>query len=311
MPDRQVIYLDNPDPLSVLLSRLELTADVHVDGEFCGTWAIDNSGSRRIPFHIVGKGEAWLHFHGATQLLEAGDFVVFPQDEHHVLSNSRKAPPEGLVNAPMSGEGKTTNVLCGFFDFENPSSFPVLESLPPVVLSSSTEASRRKVSAIVRLMLDELEAENPGYYASVDQLAFLLFIEVIRQEVARGEVSSGLLAALFDARIGRALSAIHLDPSHPWDLEALAAKAAMSRSTFAQRFRSLLNVTPMKYLTLWRINEAKRMLQRTQLSMAQIAERSGYASEAAFRTTFRQIIGEPPGAYRTRIRATVCPETED
>ncbi len=85
----------------------------------------------------------------------------------------------------------------------------------------------------------------------------------------------------------------------------------MSRSAFAQRFRSLLNMTPMKYLTLWRMSEARRMLQHTQLSMAQIAERTGYESEAAFRKAFRQTIGEPPGGYRARLQAPVYPEPQD
>lgn len=302
MPDSPNIYLDDPDPLSVLLSRLELTADVYVDGEFCGTWAVDTGGSRRIPFHIIGEGEAWLHFHGEVQLLRSGDLVVFPRDEHHTLSSSPEEPPPDLINAPMSGDGAVTNLVCGFFEFRNPSVFPLLESLSSAVLLSTDGTKGGKTGAVVQLMLEELDAARPGYYACIDQLAFLLFIEVIRQEVENGEVTSGLLTALFDGRIGRALSAMHSDPSHPWNLAELAAEAAMSRSTFAQRFKSLLSVTPIKYLTLWRMSEAKQMLQRTDLSMAQIAERTGYESEPAFRKAFRQTVGEPPGGYRARHR---------
>ena len=55
----------------------------------------------------------------------------------------------------------------------------------------------------------------------------------------------------------------------------------------------------MKYLTMWRMTEARRLLLSSQLSMAQIAEQSGYDSEVAFRKAFKNTLGETPGAVRT------------
>ncbi|GHD36150.1 hypothetical protein GCM10007053_24220 [Halioglobus pacificus] len=60
------IYRDSPDALSVLLARLALKAEVYVDGDFCGTWAVDTAGSRRIPFHLIVEGNAWLYFPEST-----------------------------------------------------------------------------------------------------------------------------------------------------------------------------------------------------------------------------------------------------
>ena len=58
------MYLDEPDALSTMLSRLSLSAEVYVNADFCGAWAVDTSGSRRIPFHLIGRGRAWLHLDG-------------------------------------------------------------------------------------------------------------------------------------------------------------------------------------------------------------------------------------------------------
>lgn len=299
MPDKPSLYLDDPDPLSVLLTRLELKAEVYVNGDFCGTWAVDTSGSKRIPFHIIGSGEAWLHFDGVQpQHLRARDLIVFPRDARHIIADSQKCPLPAQVNAPVSSEGSGTSMICGFFEFRNPALFPFLEALPELVLLSSREHGAGRTDQLIDLMCAELTEAKPGHYAAVDQIAFLIFVEVIRREMALGRVESGLLQALFDAKVGRALSAMHSSPERSWTLATLAEEAAMSRASFADRFSQMVGVTPMKYLTSWRMTEARRLLQTTALSIAQIAQRSGYDSEAAFRKAFRNTLGVTPGKVR-------------
>lgn len=299
-PDKPHIYLDEPDPLSALLNRLELSAQVYVNGDFCGTWAVDTAGSRRIPFHLIGQGAAWLH-HGddSPQRLKEKDLVLFPRDAHHVIANTKARPAEGAVNAPMTGDGETTQMVCGFFEFHNALFFPLLDSLPEaVLLRAGGNACAQRVTGLIDLMLLELRQARPGTYAVVDQLAYLLFVEVLRQQVETNAVESGLLVALFDARIGAALRAVHDNAGVDWTLPALAEKAAMSRSSFTEKFSALVGLTPMKYVVLWRMAEARRLLTSTDLGTAQIAEQVGYESEAAFRKAFKNTQGETPGAVR-------------
>lgn len=301
MSESPNIYLNEPDPLSVLLTRLDLKAEVYVNGDFCGTWAVDTSGSKRIPFHLIGSGTAWLHFDGkASQELTSHDLVVFPNDANHIISNSKIKPESEQVNAPMTNDGDTTNMVCGFFEFRNPALFPVLESLPEVVvLKSNTEQSGKRIAFLIGQMLNELHQERPGFYTAIDQMAFMIFIEVLRQQMDSGALDKGLLGALFDPRLGKALNAIHQSPESPWTLEGLAEVAFMSRSTFADVFSKTVGLSPMKYLTKWRMNQARHLLQTTQLSVSQVADRSGYDSEAAFRKAYRNTLGEPPGVARS------------
>ncbi len=74
----------------------------------------------------------------------------------------------------------------------------------------------------------------------------------------------------------------------------------MSRTAFAQRFRALVGRTPVGYLAMWRMQKAAYLLEMGTLSMAQVADRVGYASELAFAKAFRRLIGTPPGAYARR-----------
>ena len=209
------MFLDNPDSLSAVLSRLQLRAEVYVNGDFCGAWAVDTSGSRRIPFHLIGRGEAWLHLEGEpVQRLSPGDLVLFPRDEQHIIAHSPEAPPAEMVNAPTSTqEGPATRLICGFFEFRNKAAWPLLDSLSPVVvLDLSDRSVTPNVRVLIDLMVAELNREEPGYYSTVTHLSHLLFIQVIRQQISSGQVDSGLLAALFDGRISKALAAIHNHP---------------------------------------------------------------------------------------------------
>jgi AraC family transcriptional activator of mtrCDE len=301
MSESPNMYLDNPDALSSVLSGLQLNAEVHKDGNYCGAWAVDTSGSRRIPFHLIGRGEAWLHMEGQpTQMLSSGDLVIFPRDSQHVIANSNAAPPEELINADAPfDETPGTNMVCGFFEFTNKSAWPLLDSLASVIVIDMNDRSMSSnIRGLIDLMVAELNRRAPGFYAVINHLAYLLFVQVLRQQIEQGKVDSGLLAALFDSKISNALSAIHNHPGRRWTLESLASEAAMGRSSFAQQFNALTGLPPMQYLTAWRMQEAKTLLTNTTLSLGHIAEHCGYESETAFRKAFKKTTGTPPGEVR-------------
>ncbi len=103
---------------------------------------------------------------------------------------------------------------------------------------------------------------------------------------------------LQDKPIGPALLAIHQAPEHPWSLELLASEVAMSRSAFAARFKIFMDETPMKYLLNWRMSITVAWLKEGNVSIAELASRLGYQSEAAFSRAFKRAIGVSPGQIR-------------
>jgi AraC family transcriptional regulator, transcriptional activator FtrA len=93
----------------------------------------------------------------------------------------------------------------------------------------------------------------------------------------------------------------HLDEE--LTVEQLAARARMSPRTFARRFRASAGTTPLQWLLQQRVLAARRILETTDLSVDQVADRCGFGAAATLRMHFRRITGTTPQAYRATFRA--------
>ena len=291
------------DILSDILRTLHLRAEVFLHACFRGDWAVDTSGDRRATFHMVSRGGSWLHMPDSTEPipLAAGDLVVFPHDARHTLSN-RETPPDKDFprNQPPAPDapGPAVTLICGYFDFERHSWNPLMEALPEVmVIRSDESANVPLMDALGRFMVYETEHDLIGGSLLIDKLSEILFIHVIRSHMGQCR-ERGFIAALSDARVGRALSRMHESPALNWNVERLADAAGMSRSAFAQRFSRLVEMTPMQYLTRWRMTRANELFITTGWSVAQVAEDCGYRSEVAFAKAFKKHFGYGPGQAR-------------
>jgi AraC family transcriptional activator of mtrCDE len=298
------------DALSETLHWLRLKAEVYVHADFQGCWAVDTSGTRRVPFHLVNSGHSWLHLKGqAPRLLSAGDLIVFPRDEQHYLSSERECPDEMLVASTVESigtpsEGAITGLTCGYFEFESQNHWPLLDSLPAVIVLELSDVSRLGgTRALLQLLVSELEDALPGYRQSVNYLTHTLFIHILRSQLG-SNVETGLLKAMFHPRIGRALTLIHTQSEKRWTLENMASEIGMSRASFANEFKELTNMTVISYLTQWRMLQASELLQQGNLSILEISERCGYRSEVAFRKAFKSVVGLTPGSIRKRSVAS-------
>lgn len=91
---------------------------------------------------------------------------------------------------------------------------------------------------------------------------------------------------------------IHRSPDKPWTVATLAAEVSMSRSAFSARFTTLVGEAPMRYLARWRMQCAHDALKSGDRTVAELARRSGYESEAAFGRAFKRLVGQSPGSVR-------------
>lgn len=295
----------NQDGLSDILHWLRLKAEVYLHTDFQGCWAVDTSGSRHVPFHFVNNGNSWLHLPDAPpRELHQGDLVIFPRDCKHMLSSEQNCPSRYLVDETLEkigkfpDEGPLTGLTCGFFEFENKAAWPLLDSLPEVIVLELSQPDKlHSTRTLLELLISELEANEPGTRVSVNYLTHTLFVHILRSQIGNG-LEKGLLSALFHPKIGKALGLIHGEPARDWSVENLAHTIGMSRSGFAEQFRDLTTKTPMRYLAEWRMLQASELLRTSELSITDIAERCGYHSEVAFRKAFKSITGATPGAIR-------------
>jgi len=88
-----------------------------------------------------------------------------------------------------------------------------------------------------------------------------------------------------------------------WPVHRLARVSAVSKAHFARSFRDAFGVPPHRYLLTRRIERAISLLRDTDLSVTEIAFRTGWKSLGTFGRIFRDITGESPGSLRARERS--------
>lgn len=307
-----------PDVLSEVLAVTRLKGTVYFSAELRAPWGIALPQRRRAPFYMVIKGQCEITLDGAPSLgvsLGPGDLVVLPGGTGHTLASSataRAIPLEQFVaDFPMNerghvkaldGKGPTTSIIGGFFELERAPE-PLVAVLPPLIHLPGDDAEVSGwLDQTLRSIAHEASQAFPGRAVVLNRLADVLFVRVVRAYLLKLSAGGATgppswLRGLTDPRIARALAQIHRAPEQAWTLAQLASHAAMSRTAFAQRFRTLVGQTPVSYLASWRMQKAAYLLEMGTLSMAQIAERVGYTSELAFAKAFRRLMGMPPGAY--------------
>jgi AraC-like DNA-binding protein len=267
-------------------------------------------------FHTLLEGSCYAELMDGSMdpvRLEAGDIIAFPMDDGHALCSTvgmRAAPDLAMYAHPIDrqlpyvvnvGSGaETCRFICGYLGCDVEPFNPIIHSLPRV-LHCRGIANQGWLAQLVQFAVSETERQQAGGETVLAKVAELLFVQVIRQHVRElPEHARGWLPGLRDAHVGRALRLIHGQPAINWTLESLAREAGLSRSVFAKRFHHYVNVSPMQYLTHWRMQLAGRRLEASGVSIAQASAEIGYESEAAFSRAFKKFTGVPPGRWRKR-----------
>jgi AraC-like DNA-binding protein len=102
------------------------------------------------------------------------------------------------------------------------------------------------------------------------------------------------------AHLRRARDLIDREYARPLDVAALARAALMSTAHFSREFRATYGETPYSYLMTRRIERAKALLRRGDLSVTEVCMEVGCASLGSFSARFTKLVGETPTAYRAR-----------
>jgi AraC-like DNA-binding protein len=245
--------------------------------------------------------------------LNAGDLIMIPRGVSHQLLDKpdRPAPPleQILEQTNYQGEGvlvvgegdplATTQMVCGHLSFRDRADHPILQVLPDyLMMSNSCRAKHVLLDSILRLIAQRIFEDQLGASASVTRLSEIVFIELLKAGISEQPELLVLLEGLQDPKIGRSLSLIHQRPENAWTVESLATEVAMSRSRFAHRFHQLIGIGPMGYLADWRLQKALRLLEKTHLSVQQIAQQTGYHSASSFTRAFSGKFGMAPRELR-------------
>ncbi|MEX1994738.1 MAG: AraC family transcriptional regulator [Steroidobacteraceae bacterium] len=295
--------------LDRVLASTAITSDVFFAGAPCGEWRMSNADSPGIgaAFHLVLEGSAWMHLQGGSsgpRRLDRGDFAFLPRNALHSLTYSNAAPPalDTHIESPQDADEsrERTVVVCGKLQLEADAQRFLLAPLPELVVLPAGDAAAAPIApVIVTTMWREVRGPAPALSVTLNKLADVLVVEVLRFAVRGNLATSGLFAGLADAHLRRALADIVEQPGGHWTVETLAQRAAMSRSNFATRFQQVVGTSPLNFIREWRMRRAQ-MLLREGRSVASVAALVGYDSEVAFAKAFKRVIGVGPGAVRRR-----------
>lgn len=273
------------DALSSLLTQFTVKAASFFSGPLCQRTPRYGE-TQEGHLHLLLHGSFWLELPDQPRRRVAAPTVLlFPHPALHRLAPCADTQPR-LACATLSFAGGPTH--------------PLRATLPGWM--ALDEQQLEGLGTLLTLIEKEAREAAPGNLAVLDRLFEVLLVQLLRQLPGQWPQSGGLLAGLADARLSRALAAIHARPGHPWRLEELAACALLSRARFAARFHLTLGCTPGDYLRRWRMSlVCKGLLAGRPLTI--LASEVGYESASALTRAFRREIGTSPRAWRTTQRA--------
>jgi AraC-like DNA-binding protein len=313
------------DALSDVLRVAHLTGGVFLHAEFTEPWCIAaklqsefcepflGPTSHLILYHYVAEGSLTVQVEGGEPFeLTAGEVVMFPRNDLHLLGSDLGLSPvaaSDLIVPPTDGglnvirhggDGACARLVCGFLGCDSVEGNLLIATLPSALRLNIEEGSATEwIRSTFQFAADEVASGRPGSETVLAKLSELLFVETVRRYAdSLPEGETGWLAGLRDRYIARALALFHRDIARPWTVDELGREVGLSRSALTDRFSRLIGVAPMHYLANWRMQVAAQKLRDSSESLAAIASRVGYESEAAFSGAFKKIYLTAPATWR-------------
>lgn len=296
------------DCLDKLIQLAQVSGEVNIRCLFQGQWQIQpNIAENQYvgAFHLIEQGECWLTLDKKPIHLQAGDIFFLPQNRPHLIAG--QAQNLSKNNVPHAQDNRSTlfkvysigqnsadlKMFCGLFYYSKPSL--LIDSLPEYLHLSLNDTP---VQPLIRLMQQEADNHQSGAKSLIDALVTVLFIYILRHGLQANLLHCGLFAGLQDKRLGKVVEQLFNAPQQAWNMDALAALAAMSRANFMRVFQQKIGMAPGKFLTQLRLQEAALLLNKTQKNILSVALEVGYQSEAHFSKAFKALYGMTPSQYR-------------
>ena len=328
------------DVLSEMLNTIRVTSAAFVEAELKAPWsfliptpaeiveALMPAAEHVASCHVITQGGCTVRLaNGADIELAAGEVVMFPRGDQHVICRTSQRAPDELTMRDISkffsrdkmkplrcgGAGDATGVISGFFSCDPQFSEPMLVALPSVMrISLRSDPRARWLQGAVRFSAHESAHARAGAASMLTKLSELLFGEAVRRHLEHAPLSqAGWLGGLRDPQTAKVLTLMHRQPENAWTLATLADEVGLARSTLTERFTRVVAEPPMQYLKRLRLRIAADRLLDGQSSVGRVAEQAGYGSEAAFTRAFKREFGLPPAAWRKRRAAPVAPKPHE
>jgi AraC-like DNA-binding protein len=276
------------DPLAPFFERFTLSTRMFYSGAFCGI--SPNLDEQAGYLHVLKNGRLTItHRHVRPIVIDTPSIVFLPRPHAHRLHASEEEGTELVCATVEFGTGMLNPLTASF-----PEPFIIpLDALP-------------ELAPTLQLLFSESSSGLPGRQTALDRLFEYVLLLLFRSAMNMRLVDSGVLLALNDPRLSKAIEVMHKRPETSWSLEQLAQHAGMSRARFAAHFRKVVGITPFDYLTNWRLGIAQTMLRKGN-SLKLIATAVGYTNPTALTRVFTQRLGTSPTEWLRAQRVPLHP----
>ena len=292
------------DPMAEVVTLLQPGARFSKLVLGASPWRVSRSDAGQPLYCVILEGACRMAIDGHEPIdLVSGDFVLIPAAYGVAMSSLVPPPPGVQTMEPIAlgnnefriGEPNSPvdlRMMVGHCSFGSPDASLLVSLLPQIVHVRGVD----RLATLVQLVRDESRALRPAREVVLSRLLEVLLIEALRS-TAETTASPGLVRGLSDGRLAAAIRVMHEHPTRAWTVAELAKEAALSRSTFFERFNRAVGVAPMEYLLTWRMALAKDLLRRREGGVAEVAQRVGYSSASTFSVAFTRHVGRPPSQY--------------
>lgn len=297
------------DVLSSVLMRMKLKASAASSLDAGGQWALQFPAYEHFKLQVLLKGEAWISVDGEreTYHAKAGDCILFTGGKSFVVAKDltieEKINVETLYSSAKNGvlsisPGGEFLSVGNIVQFDGHLHKIMFANLPPVIHIPGHLDQAAVLRWSIELFRAEYLERKVGRSLIMNNLTTIMLLQIFRIHMASASAQRNWLSALRDPKLSKAIEAMHREYQKGWSLDSLAKIAGLSRSGFALNFKTQVGVTPMDYLTNWRIQIACAHLKEDELSMFEIANAVGYESESAFSDAFKRVLNCRPGFYQ-------------
>lgn len=268
------------DRLSALISNFKIKSTVFSHGTLCGEYAFEIY-DRLGHIHIIKKAPLDVVMGKKTIRVEKPSIVFFPRPLEHIFKS-------------IDSDG--ADMVCATVAIGNGLSNPLTLGIPDCLVLPLSEIA--EFDKLLDLLYFEAFENRCGRNDALNHLMDYLVIRMYRYAIQENLIENSAISGLADPKISKAVYAIHERPSHNWSLESLANEASMSRSRFAEYFKAKVGVSPMNYLSEWRINLATKYMIDGK-PVKSLHKSLGYSSPTSFARSFQQRLGVTPKEWLT------------
>ena len=299
--------------LDDVIDTLRFRGSIFFHSSLAAPWGMSLSSIEMPRFHIALEGDFYVGAGSSNINVNPMDIVMIPGGDMHWIADEieservtcEQAGDACALGMPLFQQGEITNkIMCGIVEYDEAIEHPILSALPSIIQLSNIQ-SNDNIWMTVKLIDAEIIRTNNKKNSIIDRLTEVLFIQLLNSFIEKNEHLTGFLSALKEPRLNKILQLIHQHPERQWTLDIISDVVGMSRATLQRKFKAAIGVSPMVYISRWRMAKAYQLLKHSNLSLEGIADVIGFSDARTLSHAFKDHYGDTPSQFRKKLEKLI------